>query len=94
MINKKPFLFSNRGMILPDKIEVSEKIINQYNFIEEIYKVNAFKNITRFCTLEKVHDGLEIHRFYEMRDNDSNKLTKLNQRFYDSFLRIGLSDLK
>ena len=94
MTNKKPFLFSNRGMILPDKIEVSEKIINQYNFIEEIYKVNAFKNITRFCTLEKVHDGLEIHRFYEMRDNDSNKLTKLNQRFYDSFLRIGLSDLK
>ena len=94
MKNKKPFLYSNQRMILPDKIEVNEKIINQYNFIEEIYKVNAFKNITRFCTLEKVHDGLEIHRFYEMRDNDSNKLTKLNQRFYDSFLRIGLSDLK
>ncbi len=94
MTNKKPFLYSNGGMILPDKIEVSKKIINKYNFIEEIYKVNTFKNITRFCTLEKVQNDLEIHRFYEMRDNDPKKLTKLNQRFYDTSLRIGLSDLK
>ncbi|MEK6823930.1 MAG: hypothetical protein AABY06_02740 [Nanoarchaeota archaeon] len=90
MTNKKSFLYSNREMILPDKIEVSKKIINQYNFIEEIYKVNIFKNITRFCTLEKIHDAVEIHRFYEIIDNDPNKLTKLNQKFYDREFRIGL----
>lgn len=87
---KKPFLYQNRGMILPEKIEVSKKIINKYDFVEHIYKVNTFKEITRFCTLEKVNDAIEIHRFYEILDNDPNKLTKLNQLVYDREFRIGL----
>jgi len=90
MINKKQFLYQNCGMILPDEIEVSGKIINKYNFVEQIYKVNTFKEITHFCTLEKVGNDVEIHRFYKILDNDPNKLTKLNQVFYDREFRIGL----
>lgn len=81
----------NRGMIFPDKIEVGERIINQYDFIEEIYKVNKFKDLTYFRTLEKVHDGVEIHRFYKLQGDDLNKgLKKISQSAYDREFRIGL----
>ena len=91
MTNKKPFLYSERGMIFPDEIEVGGKIINQYDFIEEIYKVNKFENLTYFHTLERVHDCMEIHRFYKLRGDDLNKgLKKVNQQVYDKEFRIGL----
>ena len=91
MTNKKPSLSSERGMIFPDEIEVGGRVVNQYDFIEEIYKVNKFKDLTYFCTLEKVHDNLEIHRFYRLRGDDLNKgLKKINQKVYDREFRIGL----
>ena len=90
---KKPFLYKNREMIFPNKIETGAKIINQYGFVEEIYKVNKFKRITRFCSMEQIHDGVEIHRFYVIRDNNLNTLKKINQKAYDREFRIGLSDL-
>lgn len=68
-------------MILPDKIEVGEKIINKYDFIENIYKMNTFRDLTRFCTFENVGNNSGIHRHYEMINDDPNKLTKINQYF-------------
>lgn len=93
MTNKKPVLYKARGMILPDKIEVREKIINSDDKIEEIYQIQHFNNIIRFNTLQDLGDSVELHRFYEMRDNDINTIKKINQRVYDREFRTGLGGI-
>ena len=90
--SKNPFLYSNNKVKFLCPIKVGEELINSFDKKEEIYRIKKFPNsgIVRFNTLEKINDAVELHRFYEMRDNDPNKLTKINQIVYDREFRIGL----
>lgn len=97
-MTNEQFLHSNQKKMFPymksaDEIEIGRTHINKFGMSEGIFQApKKFQNKTYFNTVEYV-DGCEagFKRFYEMIDNDPNKIIKLNQKTFDKQFRESLN---
>ena len=92
MTIKKPFLYSNQNMILPEKKEFGEEILNKFKKEETIYSIINFPDFNYVKTMRTENNGVSTIKEYVFTKNWKNpKLIK--RGFDDLILKIKYNEL-